>query len=471
MSARLLFVFVFLITGCPGPSATERDSGAGLDASDVGAAPVDARPSDPDGSTPEDGATDVGSQDTACVCDDGVACTVDACSGGLCTSVAAHARCPAGQYCDATRGCRDGGACADSSDCPAPDACAVARCDAATRRCMYAVLDGDVDGEAPVVCGGADCDDSRATVSPTATETCNGTDDDCDGRIDEDRDAGSTSCGDRSACREGRCFCEIEGGWCGDPREGALGCRDLTSDPLSCGECERACDSGRACVDGECECGAGQTFCTSMGPFGELFAACTDTRVDELNCGACDLRCPDGIDCIGGVCACPVGETSCGGEGGGTAECVDLATDEGHCGGCLTRCPAGVSCVDGRCPCPGGVHCSFLDDTCTDLTVDASNCGRCGRGCDGGTCTAGVCRCDAGEVFCPYPDPYGHDVGGECVDLASSPSSCGACGRACGPYEQCRGGACVCADGYRECARREGRLCVSVVSPPPDCAF
>ena len=32
---------------------------------------------------------------------------------------------------------------------------------------------------------GEDCDDSNAEVSPAATERCNGTDDDCDGHVDE----------------------------------------------------------------------------------------------------------------------------------------------------------------------------------------------------------------------------------------------------------------------------------------------
>src|SRR6185503_7953894 len=35
------------------------------------------------------------------------------------------------------------------------------------------------------VANSTDCDDSKATVKPTGTETCNLIDDDCDGLIDE----------------------------------------------------------------------------------------------------------------------------------------------------------------------------------------------------------------------------------------------------------------------------------------------
>jgi hypothetical protein len=48
------------------------------------------------------------------------------------------------------------------------------------------VADGDGDGVAGLLCGGADCDDAVAAVHPGAEEDCeNGRDDDCDGGADE----------------------------------------------------------------------------------------------------------------------------------------------------------------------------------------------------------------------------------------------------------------------------------------------
>ena len=63
--------------------------------------------------------------------------------------------------------------------------------------------DCDMDGDlfADVACGGNDCDDSDATVSPDTYEACNGYDDNCDGDVDEgcidiDGDGWTTDQGD-----------------------------------------------------------------------------------------------------------------------------------------------------------------------------------------------------------------------------------------------------------------------------------
>ncbi|TNE88001.1 MAG: hypothetical protein EP330_17090 [Deltaproteobacteria bacterium] len=45
-----------------------------------------------------------------------------------------------------------------------------------------ALIDGDLDG----FVGAEDCDDGNAAISPDADEVCNGEDEDCDGRVDED---------------------------------------------------------------------------------------------------------------------------------------------------------------------------------------------------------------------------------------------------------------------------------------------
>jgi len=48
-----------------------------------------------------------------------------------------------------------------------------------------AAADQDGDGHDAVAAGGDDCDDADPTVNPSATETWNGVDDDCSGRIDD----------------------------------------------------------------------------------------------------------------------------------------------------------------------------------------------------------------------------------------------------------------------------------------------
>lgn len=406
--------------------------------------------------------------DASCACDDGVACTVDSCAGMGCDHIANHAECPEGQYCEATSGCRLGGPCASVRDCTSPDPCAIPQCDISMRRCIYTVLDGDRDGEAPLICGGTDCDDASATVSSSRTEVCNGADDDCDTLVDEDDAEGGTACGDRSTCIEGACVCELAGGWC--DRLGFDGrCVDLSSDPTSCGVCGRVCEPGRACVDGECECDTGLRFCVTEDLSGAV-AGCTDTNVDPSNCGGCDRHCPDGVACVDGTCACPSGQDTCGGTWGDPAICTDLSSDRLNCGFCGVQCPTGVSCVAGRCACPGGVFCSSLGDRCVDLETDEEHCGRCARACTGGTCRAGDCSCGAGQTACAIEDGTGTDYGTSCVDLMTNPSSCGACGRSCGRNRTCSDGRCAgCSEGFTDCLAREGPSCVDLNTDSEHC--
>jgi hypothetical protein len=63
--------------------------------------------------------------------------------------------------------------CAAAADCSDADPCTTGeRCDPVTRTCASEMLDGDGDGVAPLICGGADCDDS---VSGTRCEGDGGT--------------------------------------------------------------------------------------------------------------------------------------------------------------------------------------------------------------------------------------------------------------------------------------------------------
>jgi alpha-tubulin suppressor-like RCC1 family protein len=80
--------------------------------------------------------------------------------------------------------------CTVDSDCDAlnaqlaPDACERFACEATTARCALRPFDADGDGAPSIACGGMDCDDMTAGISPAATEICNGVDDDCDGTLD-----------------------------------------------------------------------------------------------------------------------------------------------------------------------------------------------------------------------------------------------------------------------------------------------
>ena len=141
------------------------------------------------------------------VCDQGNACVVNAacdpavgCSATKldCTDAVACTE----DSCDATIGCVNTPV---NSLCDDSDPCTTDTCDAATG-CSWTPdptcggQDGDGDGYASVTAGGADCDDSNASIHPGATEFCNGVDDNCDGTIDEAFGTGATCQTPPNAC-------------------------------------------------------------------------------------------------------------------------------------------------------------------------------------------------------------------------------------------------------------------------------
>ncbi len=123
---------------------------------------------------------------------------------------------------------------------------------------LFADADGDGHGDpgAPVLaCGeseavvldGTDCDDSDGQVHPGAPETCDGTDDDCDERIDED------------ATDATPWFADFDGDGLGSAESAVLSCTPPDDHVSSDGDCndsdpaigdvEEACDG----VDSDCD--------------------------------------------------------------------------------------------------------------------------------------------------------------------------------------------------------------------------
>lgn len=252
------------------------------------------------------------------------------------------------------------------------------------------------------------------------TEVCNGNDDDCDGSVDEafDLSADPANCG---AC----------GTVCGSDEACCAGaCVDARSDSANCGACASAggalCASSEVCCGGVCahaascescteDCGAtGRTCCTG---------ACVDTTGDESNCGGCGVACAAGRICCGGAC---------------------VASDDTHCGQSCARCASGAElCCAGACVTIGVDHCNACGVSCSvgtccatgcvDTGADAMNCGRCGNACPvGQACSRGSC-CPVGQTWCAESG---------CRNLANDGAHCGACGRACGVGSVCCGGSC-----------------------------
>ncbi|MFP6685505.1 MAG: putative metal-binding motif-containing protein, partial [Polyangiaceae bacterium] len=89
-----------------------------------------------------------------------------------------------------------------SDPCAPPTAGAAGLVEAAD---AISCLDADDDGYESASCGGLDCGDGDALVSPNATEICNGIDDDCDGETDEEPSDGSLCPVANELCQEGAC--------------------------------------------------------------------------------------------------------------------------------------------------------------------------------------------------------------------------------------------------------------------------
>jgi hypothetical protein len=145
----------------------------------------------PDAFAPDAGRTwDAG---PACMsdddCDDGVECTRDRCSEGLCLFQVDPASCDddvfcnGQEICDPRRGCQPG----PRESCDDGDVCTVDRCNEEMKTCDRTPRDLDADGDADFFCpGGTDCDDFDPTRNGMVAEVCaDMLDNDCDATVDE----------------------------------------------------------------------------------------------------------------------------------------------------------------------------------------------------------------------------------------------------------------------------------------------
>jgi hypothetical protein len=299
-------------------------------------------------------------------------------------------------------------------ECPQANETCFARGD--TARCASDYLDPkyllrpgerDVDGGGDwdaAVDAGTDADVGDAGACVAEAERCNGTDDDCDTRVDE----GSTICPQStpfavSACTSegGEKQCRVIA--CVASR---LDCDDnpdcetrVTAD--HCGDCETTCDVGDVCAHAsggtgfECldsnQCPDDTEVCDKV---------CVDKQTDALHCGECDNECsqePNATpSCEAGICtlACVEGYGSCNSDQPDDDGCeTNILTDPMHCGGCEganTMCPSRANaetfCDDGICAfrCMDGfLSCNeTMTDGC-EVPIGEDDCYACGNACNG----------------------------------------------------------------------------------------
>jgi len=272
-------------------------------------------------------------------------------------------------------GCPDGTRCTDDG-----------RCELLTDEDC---VDGDEDGFGRDCALGADCNDDDYFTNPAVDEICDGADNNCDGRVDEDGVCDTCE----PQCEVGARECQGDLAWraCAAPN----GCPRWL--PLS--YCEQQC------VDGACTTPCDDFDGDGYGEGCTLGADCDDRNpfafpTNREVCDGYDNDCHGGID-DGGVCdimcppaPCRQGERRCEADG-------RYAICTGDDDGCLAwsaplACRGDLTCDGGQC---------VVADTCTDLDNDGFGFGGAcaGLDCDDDDPTthpAATERCDARDNDC-----------------------------------------------------------------------
>lgn len=336
----------------------------------------------------------------ACItCSDGIACTLDVCTTGVCSNPDApdgHP-CEDGEFCTVGERCDADGLCGGGrpNDCDDDSMCTADSCDEAADRCDH--VPGGTGCFIDDACYGAltlnpsnvcqMCDPRRTSTewSPRTVGTlcgstsCSGRPGaamfDDGGRCDADGNCGPSS---RTPCAQGVC-------------SGSTMCSS-TCEPGSCPDADMTCSTtahvcvmraadGRHCsVDGDCL----SDHCTD--------GVCCSTPCDEL-CDSCDL--PGSVGTcmptpIGGSC----GDPMCRGT---SITLPGVCTAGGECTRDEPRrCPQGFCADDLTCSSTCTPDSCAADEICTEGLVcvvpgaDGASCGADDH-CESGYCVDGIC--------------------------------------------------------------------------------
>ena len=392
-------------------------------------------------------------------CDDGIACTEDACdtSIGKCTYRAMDDRCDDGNpctddSCNSSQGCifvnDDTNSCDDELFCTAQDRCRAGTCVGEGSPCNdYVACTVDSCVEADDTCryvpdDGA-CDDGNVCTA----DSCD-TDAGCLYDPDHEDEACTNAQGDGGTCSQGLCLveCTVD-----EDCDDGVDCTRERCDTVA-GKCvvrpdDGLCDDDNSCTDDVCLANQGCRFTPNDANACDDGLFCTvNDRCLGSSCVGDPNACGDGIECTADRCneqanacehhpddaVCDDGSIctadSCDTDAGclydpdhEQASCLTPAGQVGACesGVCTPECTGNAECDDGI-ACTRD-RCDTTTGTCIFEAVNE----RCN---DGNPCTADSCSTSTGCRFVP-------DDTGSCDD-----------GLFCTVNDRCENGSCIGGD-------------------------
>jgi hypothetical protein len=263
---------------------------------------------------------------------------------------------------------------------------------------------------------------------------CDGTDNDCNGTIDDPSALDGTNCstGLMGVCADGKTKCT----------SGTLGCQPNVapgSQPETCNALDDDCDGTVDDVANiNAECAAKLPQATQVSVWACTVGFCSVTSC-SANWGDCDGSPGNGCETnlLNTVTSCGSCGNVCNATNG--SPYCDLGT-------CKIACDPGFGNCDGN-----------AANGCETPLTSTTNCGACGQACtnaNGSTvCSLMLCvpTCSAGFGNCD-----GNANNGCETNTNTSTGNCGACGQTCtnpNGTTSCSGGNCVpqCAGGYASC--------------------